>query len=277
MPIRIVTDSACDLPQALVEQYGIAVVPLFINFPDRGYLDGVEMTREEFYERLPTSNPLPTTATPNPDMFCQTYGRLIEEGATLILSIHMSISLTATADTARLCAKDLPMVTVLDSRQLSMGTGFVVLKAAQAAAEGRTMTEILALLEDQIKRTYVFAALDTLEFLKRSGRMNAAVASLGTLLQVKPLLRMHDGKPTVERVRTASGAIKRVIEILTELAPFEQVAVVHTHAAGRAEHLRRQVQHLLPKGSTLSLDITPVIGAHIGPGAVGFAVVAAKR
>ncbi len=108
MPIRIVTDSACDLPQALVEQYGIAVVPLFINFPDRGYLDGVEMTREEFYERLPTSNPLPTTATPNPDMFCQTYGRLIEEGATQILSIHMSISLTATADTARLCAGDFP-------------------------------------------------------------------------------------------------------------------------------------------------------------------------
>jgi DegV family protein with EDD domain len=137
------------------------------------------------------------------------------------------------------------------------------------------MAEILAALEDQIKRTYVFAALDTLEFLKRSGRMNAAVAGLGTLLQVKPLLRMHDGKPTVERARTTSGALKRVIEILTELAPFEQAAVVHTHAAARAEQLRAQVRHLLPKGSTLSLDITPVIGAHIGPGAVGFAVVRA--
>ncbi len=277
MPIRIVTDSACDLPQALVEQYGIAVVPLFINFPDRGYLDGVEMTREEFYERLPISNPSPTTATPNPEMFCQTFQRLMDESATEILSIHMSISLTATADTARLCAKDFPQVTVLDSRQLSMGTGFVVLKAAQAAAEGRTMSEILALLEDQIKRIYVFAALDTLEFLKRSGRMNAAVASLGTLLQVKPLLRMHDGKPTVERVRTASGATRRLIDLFSELAPFEQVAIVHTHAPERAEVLRQQVQHLLPKGSTLSLDITPVIGAHIGPGAVGFAVVTAKR
>ncbi len=277
MPIRIVTDSACDLPQALVEQYGIAVVPLFINFPDRGYLDGVEMTREEFYERLPISNPSPTTATPNPEMFCQTFQRLMDESATEILSIHMSISLTATADTARLCAKDFPQVTVLDSRQLSMGTGFVVLKAAQAAAEGRTMSEILALLEDQIKRIYVFAALDTLEFLKRSGRMNAAVASLGTLLQVKPLLRMHDGKPTVERVRTASGATRRLIDLFSELAPFEQVAIVHTHAPERAEVLRQQVQHLLPKGNTLSLDITPVIGAHIGPGAVGFAVVTAKR
>jgi len=279
MPIRIVTDSTCDLPQALVEQSGIAVVPLFINFPDRGYLDGVEISRSEFYERLPKSNPLPTTATPNPQMFCQTYDRLAAEGATELLSIHMSISLSATVDTARLCAKDnraVP-VTVLDSRQLSLGTGLLVLKAAQAAAEGCSMGEILAMLEDQIKRTHVFAALDTLEFLKRSGRMNSAVAGLGTLLQVKPLLKMYDGKPTVERVRTSNGAIRRLIEMFSELAPFEQVAIVHTHAPERAEVLRQQVQHLLPKGEVMSLDITPVIGAHIGPGAAGFAVVTAKR
>lgn len=279
MPIRIVTDSTCDLPQALVEQSGIAVVPLFINFPDCGYLDGVEISRSEFYERLPKSNPLPTTATPNPQMFCQTYDRLAAEGATELLSIHMSISLSATVDTARLCAKDnraVP-VTVLDSRQLSLGTGLLVLKAAQAAAEGCSMGEILAMLEDQIKRTHVFAALDTLEFLKRSGRMNSAVAGLGTLLQVKPLLKMYDGKPTVERVRTSNGAIRRLIEMFSELAPFEQVAIVHTHAPERAEVLRQQVQHLLPKGEVMSLDITPVIGAHIGPGAAGFAVVTAKR
>jgi DegV family protein with EDD domain len=277
MSIRIVTDSTCDLPPPVVERYGISVVPLFINFPDRGYLDGVEMSREEFYRRLPSSNPLPTTATPNPEMFCQTYRRLVEDDATEILSIHMSISLTATVDTARLCAKDFPMVTVLDSRQLSLGTGFLVLKAAQMAARGCSMAEILAALEDQIKRTHVLAALDTLEFLKRSGRMNAAMAGLGTLLQVKPLLRMYDGKPTVERVRTASGATRRVIEILNELAPLEQAAVVHTHAPGRAEQLCRRVRHLLPAGNTLSMDITPVIGAHIGPGAVGFAVVQSAR
>ena len=129
MTIRIVTDSTCDLPASVVERYGIAVVPMFINFPDRGFLVGVEITRQEFYERLPASNPLPTTATPNPDMFRQIYQRLIDEGATEILSIHMSISLTATVDTARLCAKDFPQVTVLDSRQLSMGTGFLVLRA----------------------------------------------------------------------------------------------------------------------------------------------------
>jgi len=133
------------------------------------------------------------------------------------------------------------------------------------------------MLEDQIKRTHVFATLDTLEFLKRSGRMNSAVAGLGTLLQVKPLLKMYDGKPTVERVRTSNGATRRLIEIFSELAPFEQVAIVHAHAPERAEVLRQQVQHLLPKDELLSLDITPVIGAHIGPGAAGFAVVTAKR
>lgn len=106
MPIRIVTDSTCDLPQALVEQYGIAVAPLFINFGDKGYLDGAEISRQEFYRRLPESNPLPTTATPNPDMFCRMYDRLASEGATEILSIYMSVSLSATVETARLCAKD---------------------------------------------------------------------------------------------------------------------------------------------------------------------------
>jgi DegV family protein with EDD domain len=277
MSIRIVTDSTCDLPQSVVERYNIAVVPLFINFPDQGYLDGVEMSREEFYRRLPGSNPLPTTATPNPEMFRQTYGRLVEQGATEILSIHMSISLTATVTTARRCAKDFPTVTVLDSRQLSLGTGFLVMRAAQMAAEGRSMREILAALQDQIKRTHVFAALDTLEFLKRSGRMNAAIAGLGTLLQVKPLLRMYDGKPTIERVRTSSGATRRMIEILTELAPFDQAAVVHTHAPGRAEYMSHQVRHLLPAGHTLAMDITPAIGAHIGPNAVGFAVVTSDR
>ena len=139
------------------------------------------------------------------------------------------------------------------------------------------MSEILALLEDQIKRTHVFAALDTLEFLKRSGRMNAAVAGLGTLLQVKPLLKMHDGKPTVERVRTSSNATRRLVELLSELGPLERAALVHTHAPDRAEELRQLTAHLLPPGDVLSLDITPVIGAHIGPGAAGFAVVAAKR
>ena len=279
MTIKIVTDSTCDLPQAIVAEYGITVVPLYINFGDQSYGDGVELSRQEFYERLPDCDPPPTTAAPGTEMFRQTYERLADEGATEVLSIHISISLSAVVDVARVAAKDTGAVpvTVFDSRQLSLGTGFLVLTAAKAAAEGRSMDEIISLLEEQVSRTHVFAALDTLEFLRRSGRMNWAMASLGTVLQIKPLLKMYDGNPTAERVRTRTRATKRLLNLLSDLVPLEKVALVHTHAPDRAEALRQQVQHLLPEGEIPSVDITPVIGAHIGPGAVGFACVTARK
>jgi DegV family protein with EDD domain len=279
MTIKIVTDSTCDLPEATVAEYGITVVSLYINFGDQSYLDGVELSRQEFYKRLPDCDPLPTTAAPGPEVFRQTYERLADEGASEVLSIHISISLSATVDVARLGAEETGAapVTVFDSRQLSLGTGFLVLTAAKAAAEGRSMDEIISLLEEQVSRTHVFAALDTLEFLRRSGRMNWAMASLGTVLQIKPLLKMYDGNPTAERVRTRNRATKRLINLLSDLVPLEKVALVHTHAPDRAEALRQQVQHLLPEGEIPSVDITPVIGAHIGPGAAGFACVAARK
>ena len=139
------------------------------------------------------------------------------------------------------------------------------------------MDEIIALLEDQILRTHVFAGLDTLEFLRRSGRMNRVMAGLGSVLQIKPLLKMYDGNPTGERVRTRRRAIERLMGMLSDLVPLERVALVHTNAPDRAEDLRQRVQHLLPEGEIPSVDITPVIGAHIGPGAVGFACVTARR
>ena len=142
---------------------------------------------------------------------------------------------------------------------------------------GKTLAEITTLLEEQILRTHVFAALDTLEFLRRSGRMSRVMAGLGTVLQIKPLLKMYDGEPTAERVRTRKRAIERLIGLLSDLVPLEQVALVHTHAPDRAQDLQHQVQHLLPEGEIPSVDITPVIGAHIGPGAVGFACVSARK
>jgi DegV family protein with EDD domain len=279
MTIRIVTDSTCDLPEALVAEHGITVVPLYINFGDQSYLDGVELSRQEFYERLPDCDPLPTTAVPGTEVFRQTYERLADEGATEVLSIHISISLSAVLDMARLAAKetDAVLVTVLDSRQLSLGTGFLVLTAVQAAAEGRSIDEMITLLEEQITRTHVFAALDTLEFLRRSGRMSRVMAGLGSVLQIKPLLKMYDGNPTAERVRTHKRATERLISLLSDLVPLERVALVHTHAPDRAKALRQRVQHLLPEGEVPSVDITPVIGTHIGPGAVGFACVTARK
>jgi DegV family protein with EDD domain len=278
MSIRMVTDSTCDLPESVVAYHGIIVMPLFINIGDQSYLDGVELSRQEFYRGLPDWESLPTTAAPGPEVFRQAYERLADEGATEVLSIHISISLSAVLNSARLGAKetDAVPVTVFDSRQLSLGTGFLVQAAAKAAAEGYSMDEIIALLEEQISRTHVFAALDTLEFLRRSGRMNRAMAGLGTVLQIKPILKMYDGNPTAERVRTRKRAIERLISLLNDLVPLERVALVHTHAPDRAEDLRQRVQHLLPEGEIPSVDITPVIGAHIGPGALGFACVAAR-
>jgi DegV family protein with EDD domain len=278
MTIKIVTDSTCDLPQKVIDELDITVIPLFINIGEVGYLDGVELTRQEFYQRLPEYDPHPTTATPGSEVFRRAYESLAAQGATQILSIHISRSLSATVEVARAAAREtiLIPVTVLDARQLSLGTGFQVETAARAAREGRTMEEILALLDDQITRTHVFAALDTLEYLRRSGRMNGAISGLGNLLQIKPLLHMHNGNPATERVRTTQRAIARLLEILREVSPLEQVALVHTHAAEQAEELYKKALDLLPQGEIISVDITPVIGANIGPGAVGFACIAAR-
>ena len=278
MSIRIVTDSTCDLPETLVAEHGVSVVPLYINMGDQSYLDGVELTREQFYEQLPDYDPPPTTATPGPAQFRQVYDALAAEGATEILSVHISESLSATVNAARLGAQATVTVpvTVLDSGTLSLGTGFLVLAAAKAAAAGRSASEIISLLKDQGLRTHVFAALDTLEYLRRSGRLNRAMAAVGSWLRMKPLLRMHDGNPTAEKVRTTEAAIKRLVELLGELVPLERVAVVHTHASDKARTLIERVRHLLPEGDVLSADITPVFGVHLGPGAVGFACVAAR-
>jgi DegV family protein with EDD domain len=281
MSIRIVTDSTCDLPDDLIQKHNITVIPLYINIGigTKEYRDGIDMTRQEFYERLPEFKPAPTTAAPSPEVFCQTYEWLAAEGATEILSIHVSVKLSATVNIAMQAAKETTAVpvTVFDSRQLSLGTGFEVLTAAQAAADGRSMQEILSMLEDQISRTHVFAALDTLEFLRRSGRMNFALSFLGTLLQIKPLMKMYDGNPTAERLRTRNGAVKRLIELLKEMGPLEKVALVHTRAEERARALLQQVKHLLPDGNIMIEEITPVIGAHVGPGVIGFACVAQKN
>jgi DegV family protein with EDD domain len=280
MTIRIVTDSTCDLPEDIIAAYGISVVPLYINFGDQGYLDGIELSRKEFYTRLPDANPLPTTATPSPQKFAQVYEKLAAEGATEILSIHISISLSATVDQARLGAQETQAVpvTVLDSGQLSLGMGRMVLTAAKAAAAGLSKDVIISLVKDQGARTHVFAALDTLEFLRRSGRMHWAVAGLGSLLQIKPLLKMHNGTPESERVRTRECAIKRVIELVEEVGPLEELALVHTHAPEEAETLRQRSAHLFPAGrAPLFAEVTPVIGTHIGPGAVGFACISTPK
>jgi len=279
MPVRIVTDSTCDLPAETIARYGIRVVPLYINVGRQAFLDGIDITRQEFYQKLPKFSEHPTTAVPSLQKFHAIYDSLADEGASEVLSIHISVSLSAVVDVAHLAAQETNSVpvTVLDSQQLSLGTGFLVETAAKLAAAGHAIEEILTTLNAQIKRSHVFAALDTLEFLRRSGRMNRFVANLGSLLQIKPILTMYAGKPGNERVRTRKRAVTRLLEMLAAIGPLERLAIVHTHAPERVAGLRAQAASLLPEGDVMVADITPVIGAHIGPGAYGFAVVGAQE
>lgn len=275
MSIRIITDSTCDLPDSLVRKYRIKVIPLYINIGSNEYRDGIDITRQAFYEQLPGYNPIPTTAVPGLDIFRQAYEQLAAEGANEILSIHISEKLSAVLDTARLAARETTSaaVTVYDSRQLSLGTGFLVLTAARAAAQNCSLPEIIALLEDQVRRTHVFAVLDTLEFLRRSGRMNGVLSAMGSLLQIKPILKMYDGNPSAERVRTRARAVKRLLKLLGDVVPLEQVAVVHTNALERAKELLAQARQFLPEGEVMFTELNPVLGTHVGPGVIGFVCV----
>jgi DegV family protein with EDD domain len=279
MDIHIVTDSTCDLPEPVIEKHAITVIPLYINQGEHSYLDGVDMTRAEFYTKLPEFRPSPTTATPSPEIFTQAWYKLADAGAQAILSIHISEKLSATVNAARVAAEEFTRipVTVLDSSQLSLGMGFIVEKAAQLAELGHKMEDILASLTDMMKRTYVFASLKTLEYLRRSGRMNFALARFGEFLQIKPLLHMNQGNPVAHRVRTQSKAIARMMEWLNEYAPFEKIAIVHAGVQHEAEEMLQRIQHYLPNGEIPIVQITPVLGAHLGVGALGFACISIKE
>lgn len=275
MSIAIVTDSTCDLPQHVIEELGIKVIPLFINIGDKGYLDGVDITRKDFYTNLPGYAAHPTTGTPGGDAFKNAYQALADRGFTEILSVHISENLSATVNIARNAAQEFKQipVTVRDSGQLSLGTGLQVERAARMAAEGKSMQEIEIALDDLRSRTFVAARLDTLEFLRRSGRMNRFIAGIGSILQLKPILTMQNGQPGSERVRTTPRAEARLLKMLEEHQPIEHFSLLHTNAPEQALAFREMAAHLLPVETTYSMDITPVIGAHLGPGAVGYAII----
>ncbi len=279
MEIRIVTDSTCDLPDPIVQKHGITVIPLHIQQGGQTFLDGVNLTRAEFYTKLPGFRPSPTTAAPSPEVFKEAWEKLAEAGAKAILSIHLSEKLSATINSARVAAGQFTRipVTVLDSSQLSLGMGFIVEKAAQMAELGHKMEDILSNLGELMKRTYVFASLKTLEYLRRSGRMNFALARFGELLQVKPLLHMNQGNASAHRTRTQSKATARLLEWLAEYAPYERLAIVHAGVQKEAEEMLQHIKSYLPNGDIPIVQITPVLGAHLGVGALGFACVSKEN
>ena len=275
MNVCIVTDSTCDLNQEIVSQHSITVISQTINVGDKSFLDGVDLTRSEFYTQLPNFTPHPKTAAPGPEIFRQAFERLADEGAQAILSIHISETLSATVNSARIAAeqfKRIP-VTVLDSSQLSLGLGFIVERAAQLAGLGKEAQEIISALNNLMKRTYVFASLKTLEYLRRSGRMSFALAKFGEILQLKPLLHMNMGKATAHRTRTQKRATALLLEWLAEYAPYEKLAILHAGVQEEAEALYQQARSYFPQSEVLVTQITPVLGAHLGIGALGFACI----
>jgi len=273
MTVRVITDSTCDLPAAVLSKLGIKVLPLYIHADGQDYLDGIDMTREQFYARLPDFKDHPSTAVPSMIKFRSLYDSLADEGATEVLSIHISSTLSAISDVAKSAAKETTSipVTVFDSRQLSLGMGFLVQTAAELAKAGHSVKEILEKLEEQVKRTYVSAALDTLKFLRRSGRMNGVVSTIGELLDLKPILKMYDGVSGIEKVRTQKNAIKRLSQMIKSHGPFEKLALLYSGSVTNVQLLMAEIRESLPETDTWIEIINPVLGAHLGPGVFGFA------
>lgn len=277
MTIRIVTDSACDVPPDIAEKMGITIVPVYINIGDQSYLDGVDLSRREFFVNLPAYDLFPTTAAPASGTFTSVYQHLADEGATEILSLHIAANLSNTYNAARLGAEDVQgaRVTLWDTRQITMGSGLQVIVAAEAAAEGRSIAEILTLLQEKRSKTRIYAVLDTLEFLRRSGRVSWTQFGLGTLLRIKPVLEVFEGDVIMnDRVRTSKRAQLRLIELVEAQQPLERIAVLHANNLQEAQRLQKQAAFLFPPEQELIfMEITPAIGSHIGPGAVGFAFI----
>ncbi|MHB8776681.1 MAG: DegV family protein [Anaerolineales bacterium] len=276
MKIGIVTDSTSDLPAYLVEQYEIKMVPSILILEGREFADGTGISREEFYNRLPSFQTPPTTAAPSIGDFTTPYETLLSQGCDHILSIHAASQLTTIVNAARQAAQEFPgKVTCVDSSSLSLGLGFQVLAAAEEADAG--LRSAMEAIESTRKRLQVSAALDTMEYLKRSGRVPGAVAALGGLLSIKPMIELVDGEvKAVGAVRTAKQADERILNFLLERGELERLAILHTNAEPRAKELLNQLMDRARKSiprDILFVNVTTVIGTHIGPNGLGFAAV----
>jgi DegV family protein with EDD domain len=279
MSLRIVTDSTSDLPPSLAEELGITVIPSYVNIGDESYRDLIDLSRAEFYKQLPHYPRLPTTAAPAVGTFAETYRQLMGEGATEIISLHVSAELSAMCNSARLGAEDAGTIPIhiFDSRQVSMGLGLLAVLAAREAGAGKPADVILRELEATIPRTHVFAVLDTLEYLRRSGRVNWAEFSIGTLLRIKPMLHVYEGEVhSLEKVRTRGRAMAQLLAHVAALGPLREIALLHTHDPEGLAEWRALVRPYFPDGyEPVAVEVTPAIGAHVGPGAMGVACIAA--
>ena len=275
MTIRIVTDSSCDLPTDLVQQYGITVLPCYVVVDDQTFKDGLEIQADEFYRRLQADGRTPTTAQPTPSDFHEVYSDLIDQGDQII-SIHVSSKLSGTlnsAEQAKTSLDDSSAVEIIDSHLASIPLGLVVLDAAVLASEEQDLHKVAAKIRQTLGLHHGLFALDTLEYLHKGGRIGKARAFMGSVLHVKPILRLQNGEAyPVERPRTRERAMRRLVQLTQELAPVKRLAVIHSTDANRMAELKQSLTGILPVDQIIESRFGSTLGTYIGPDALGVAI-----
>jgi DegV family protein with EDD domain len=281
MGVRIVTDSTADIPLDVAEQLGITVVPLTVFFGEEAFLDGVELDNAGFYRKLQSSKDLPRTSQPSPARFQEAYTHLIDEGADGILSIHLSSKLSGTYQSACTARDSLPEsarripIEVIDSKSISVGMSHAIMQAAAEARQGEELEALKAHTIDRLARSHILAVLDTLEYVKRGGRIGGARAMLGNMLSVKPIVGLKDGEVVpVEQPRTRSKAYARVAELLSAQGNIEHVSI-----AEASEDVGQQLAAAIKTtyhGDLPVYKLGAVLGTHTGPGTAAIAYVVAS-
>ncbi len=268
MPVKIVTDSVADLPPQVAQELGITIVPLNVRFGEEVYRDGVDLTTEQFYERLRHTRLLPVTSVPSPVAFAREYDRLAEE-TDEILTIALTSKLSGTYDVALQSVKMMRRkcrVEVVDSKWAAMAQGFMVISAARAARDGASLEEVLAQVHHNMNRVDMRATLNTLEFLRRGGRIGRAQALMGSMLKVNPIISLKDG--VVEpagRTRSRAKAIDQLYDFAASFSHIDDIAVEDAACPDEAEILVELLSARFPRERIYRSGTTPVIGTHTGP------------
>ncbi len=274
MAVRIVTDRTADMPLEFAHALGISIVPLSVVFGDEVFREGVDIGHDLFYDKLVHERDLPTTSAPSVGDFLEVYEPLLKE-TDEIVSVHLSSKLSATYNNACQAAKILAdrgaRIEVMDSQAISLGLTFVTLAAARVAREGGGIEQIRAAVERTVRNIRIYVVVDTLEYLRRGGRIGRARAFLGTMLRVKPLLSLRDGEVhPEERVRTKARAMERLFQIATSYPNVQELAIGYSTNPKDAHDFELRLAAVMPQVNILVTRVGPVIGTHVGPGALAF-------
>ncbi len=278
--IRIVIDSTTDLPAEWIQRWGLPMIPAFVNFGGESYPDdGVALPRPAFYQRLAASPALPTTSAPPPGLAEKVLSDTLST-CDHVLAFTVASQLSSIYNTIRLAAEhvDPQRITVYDSGSLSMGLGWQVTTAMEVLERGGSREEVWAAVRSVRARSALWAVPDTLEYLRRGGRVNPLVASIGTLLNIKPIIHFHEGiVNTIQRVRSMGKAIQAIAALAKGAAPIERLALMHSNFEQGTRTLFEQIGDAAPTDAPpIIADVTTAIGVHFGPGALGIALVRAK-